>query len=839
MILGSYSDEAFTSLNIFREQVYKLVSNIETSGYNLNYAIGKIYNYYCINDPNTMILYLASMCTIEIQKFINEDNLTLEQKNLFTELNKIFFVEFLAFYKCYKELDFQSFISLFYFEEENRSELTKNLINIFLGYSYLDQNLQENEYGSIKILEGILLAFREVIYSYVLPGDFLDTLNIQVTLPETSSLLLLWKGKFSNEKLISYFNLELDKIFKEYYEQEEQIKNLLKIHNLDQINPIQYCHNVESLLDQTIKELDTENKRLKKLKALELRKQLNEHKEQFSAAVRVEQEEIHKQVIDNIATQSSVIKEQIEQNYRANLNAADEAYREESRLALRVLACGIGLEGVSLRNSVSMSFSLSSSEEAKFNFSRVHNGRTTSIDFSPRAFDYAQLQQARYTNAQYAEIITSLNAARWKSLPASQDQIERTQELVNQFGKLSQIDASLLIPMIPIDTKPIFFNKTHDNFNKEHSALLDIKSKVDSTLEWLRSNNFSGKFTDRKKYTFKDFFAASSIGQNYNKEQYATKEITSGSSKPILGEQTAVKFLHHLTSAITTDAYANKVSKDTFSSSISSNQTSDLSASFVDQLLIGSGRAFVSTGQGVKQLGLALAEKLGVIEDGETANYTAGINAEQELYNLTPVGQSLTAKSSEVLTEVAMSVAIPGSAGSTSAKLIAESAAAGAIIGGIQATEDGSLASRLENAAINAVEGAIGGYVFNKTAQGLHWAWKEGKTQYGLYTFDKKVEVPHVFSKAKGGQAPKYGHVYDTPENRRIITETFTDQNNFIFKDKHGNKFFAKLLPDGTEAWVRKYNDKVYSAGINDTPKYFHIDGSIKDKYTISNGPKP
>jgi hypothetical protein len=292
------------------------------------------------------------------------------------------------------------------------------------------------------------------------------------------------------------------------------------------------------------------------------------------------------------------------------------------------------------------------------------------------------------------------------------------------------------------------------------------------------------------------------------------------------------------TSIRTANAYANKLSRNNFSESSSSSQKTDFSVGFGEQLLIGSGRAFVKTGQGIKQLGLSSGEILGILEAGRTAIYTEKINNEKELYNNTLVGQSIVAKSGEILTDIVVTVTIPGGTGSTGAKLVAGSAITGAFIAGLQATEDGSLSSRAQNAGIGAVEGAVGGYVFNKTAQGIHWAWKEGKTQYGLYSFDKKVEVPHVFSKAKGGQAPKYGHVYDTPENRRIITETFTDQNNFIFKNQRNVEIFAKHLPDGTEAWSEIYKGKVRSAGINKIPKYYNIDGSLKNNHITSNAPK-
>jgi hypothetical protein len=138
----------------------------------------------------------------------------------------------------------------------------------------------------------------------------------------------------------------------------------------------------------------------------------------------------------------------------------------------------------------------------------------------------------------------------------------------------------------------------------------------------------------------------------------------------------------------------------------------DLDASFGEKLLIGSGRAFVKTGQGIKQLGLIVGEKLGIVSDGETASYTSSINKQTALYHSTPVGQSAVAKTGEVITDAAVAVMVPGGSGASGAKLIASSAGTGAFLGGIHPTEDGSLTSRAQNMAIGGAGGAVGGYVF-------------------------------------------------------------------------------------------------------------------------------
>jgi len=69
----------------------------------------------------------------------------------------------------------------------------------------------------------------------------------------------------------------------------------------------------------------------------------------------------------------------------------------------------------------------------------------------------------------------------------------------------------------------------------------------------------------------------------------------------------------------------------------------------------------------------------------------------------------------------------------------------------------------------------------------------------------------HIFRDAKG-------HVRDTPENRKMISETARDKSNFIGDDKFGNKWFSKIRPDGTQSWVKIRNGKIENGGINAKP---------------------
>lgn len=64
------------------------------------------------------------------------------------------------------------------------------------------------------------------------------------------------------------------------------------------------------------------------------------------------------------------------------------------------------------------------------------------------------------------------------------------------------------------------------------------------------------------------------------------------------------------------------------------------------------------------------------------------------------------------------------------------------------------------------------------------------------------------------------GHLLeDTVENRNVLLDT-ASRNNFIKTDEHGNQWFARLLDDGTEAWVSVKNGIIQNGGVNEVPRY-------------------
>ncbi|WP_387795486.1 DUF637 domain-containing protein, partial [Photorhabdus sp. RM125S] len=77
-----------------------------------------------------------------------------------------------------------------------------------------------------------------------------------------------------------------------------------------------------------------------------------------------------------------------------------------------------------------------------------------------------------------------------------------------------------------------------------------------------------------------------------------------------------------------------------------------------------------------------------------------------------------------------------------------------------------------------------------------------------------KSRVGHIFRKAEG-------HVADTPENRKLILDVANDKTAILGGDRYGNSWSARMLPDGTQAWVQTRGDTVINAGINNPPKSY------------------
>lgn len=82
-------------------------------------------------------------------------------------------------------------------------------------------------------------------------------------------------------------------------------------------------------------------------------------------------------------------------------------------------------------------------------------------------------------------------------------------------------------------------------------------------------------------------------------------------------------------------------------------------------------------------------------------------------------------------------------------------------------------------------------------------------------------ELAHIFRGAEG-------HVTDTPENRALLLEVANDPADSLSTDRYGNRWSARILPDGRQVWTQARDGKLVNGGINDVPRLFNSRTGLK-----------
>lgn len=159
-------------------------------------------------------------------------------------------------------------------------------------------------------------------------------------------------------------------------------------------------------------------------------------------------------------------------------------------------------------------------------------------------------------------------------------------------------------------------------------------------------------------------------------------------------------------------------------------------------MYIAAERSITSTGQGIKQLAFNLGEKMDLVEEGTTAEYTKKINQETEIYENSLVGQSKLAQATGFATDMAIGFVLPEVKVVKLGK-IGQAAVSGMFQSSLAPTKDGSLVSNAKNAASGLVAGAAQGIAFDEAGKLLN---------KGLNKL--KVEKPHSAAANDAQYAP-------------------------------------------------------------------------------------
>lgn len=73
----------------------------------------------------------------------------------------------------------------------------------------------------------------------------------------------------------------------------------------------------------------------------------------------------------------------------------------------------------------------------------------------------------------------------------------------------------------------------------------------------------------------------------------------------------------------------------------------------------------------------------------------------------------------------------------------------------------------------------------------------------------------HIFRNAEG-------HLFDSPANRKLLTDVGSNPRNLAGVDQYGTMWYAEMHPSGGQVWVQVRNGQVTNGGINSVARTFN-----------------
>ena len=109
---------------------------------------------------------------------------------------------------------------------------------------------------------------------------------------------------------------------------------------------------------------------------------------------------------------------------------------------------------------------------------------------------------------------------------------------------------------------------------------------------------------------------------------------------------------------------------------------------------------------------------------------------------------------------------------------------------------------------------------------GIHGGF--GNTNYEKSLSGKNL-LPKDDSQLKHIFSGKEGHLRDTPENRKLLTDLANNHNKFVGKDKYGNCWNIDDGANGIQTWVRYQNGTINEGGQNLFPRSWNTETGLNN----------